>query len=120
MVIDANHQFIPTSGSFAFREPKDQYKLVCRYTLDMTPGIKAENVHSGFGDYFLTQEDVQKYFPNIKFLLDTCHFCLPSNDKFILSINFGCNWNIIQNDFHGAAYTKTEIECLVSAASVYA
>ena len=86
----------------------------------MTPGIKAEDVCFGFGDYFLNQEDVQEYFPNIIFLPDTFHFCSSKKDKCILLIDFGKNWNIIQNDFCAAVYAKTENECLVSASLVCA
>ena len=114
VVIDANHSFIPASESFVFEESLESYRLVCEYTLEMTPGIKAEDVRFGFGDYFLNQEDVQVYFPNIIFLLDTYHFCSPTNDKCILLKDFGPKlWYIIQNDFRDAVYSKTERECLV-------
>ena len=112
VVIDPNCSFIPASESFVFEESLDQYRLVCEYTLDMTPGIKAEDVCFEFGDYFLNQEDVRAYFPNIIILLDTFHFCLAKNNKRILLIDFGRNWHIIQADFWAAVYSRTESDCL--------
>ena len=113
VVIDGNHSFIPASESFVFEESLESYRLVCQYTLDMTPVIKAEDVRFGFGDYFLKQEDVQVYFPNIIFLLDTFHFCSAKNDKCILLKDFGKHWYVIQNDFRAAVYSRTKSDCLV-------
>ena len=47
VVIDGNRSFIPALESFVFEESLERYRLVCQYILDITPGIKAEDVCHG-------------------------------------------------------------------------
>lgn len=116
IVIDDNHQIMPASESFVFNETINLYGCACTFTLDMTPGLLAEDVEFGWGDLKLSPEHVKQWFPNITWQVDTYHFCSPSNKQSVLAIDFGPKWWArIQTSMRAAVYSKTENECLVSA-----
>ena len=113
--IDPNHSPFPGSETFAFEENTSLYGISCNFTIEMTPGVTADMIRFGFGDYFLDPEDVQKWFCNIVFSVDPYHFCAAKNPKCILAIDFGPRvWGRIGGLFRSAVYAKTESECLVS------
>ena len=71
VVIDGNKEMIPASESFVFQG------VVVNFTLDMTPNFAKESVKLGFSDLFISPQDAKMWFPNVTWLVDTCHFCSP-------------------------------------------
>jgi hypothetical protein len=51
------------------------YAKVIEFTIAMTPKLNTDDVKLSFGDKFLSQADLQVYFPGIISLWDPYHFC---------------------------------------------
>jgi hypothetical protein len=92
IVIDGNRQMIPASESFVFQESKELYGVAVNFTIGMTPNFDRNAVLLGFGDFFLSPEDVKVWFPNITWLVDTFHFCSPKKKDNVLAKSFGPRW----------------------------
>ena len=115
IVIDDNHQIIPGSESFVFQETIELYGWACKFTIAMTPGFLATGVEFGWGDLFLSPENVRQWFPNITWQVDSYHFCSPTNKHNILRKDLGQHiWTLLKDSMIAAVYAKTETECFVS------
>ena len=119
IIVDANRQFVPASESFVFEETHELYGIACGFTLEMTPGVTADMVEFGVGDYFLEPKVVKTWFPNITFTVDPFHFCSPKNKHSVLGADFGPQvWGIVKAHFVNATNAATETECLVRCSSL--
>ena len=115
IIIDDNHQILPASESFVFQETVVLYGFACMSTIDMTPGFCPDEVLFGWGDLFLSKENVREWFPNITWQVDSYHFCSPTNKHNVLRKDFVQHiWNILKHSMINAVYAKTEEECIVS------
>ena len=115
IVIDDNHQIMPASESFVFQETVELYGCACSFTIDMSPGFSADDVQFGWGDLFLSPDNVRQWFPNITWQVNSYHFCSPPNKYNVLRKDFGQSlWRILKDSMIAAVYAKSEEECIVS------